>query len=129
MVEAVLQQLLGPGYVVSSAGWEAKEDLPANEWAIAAMKELGYDIGAHRSRNLLNVDLRDVRLIVAVNPNTERRIEALMEQNFEPSWPQILVIGDGGIDAPDSNEEAYKLCAQKIFRIMPDIAAVIKNMK
>lgn len=66
MAEGLLRQLLGPETSVESAGAETEDGLPATPEAIETMRELGLDIGVHRSRDVTRLNLRKFDLIIAM---------------------------------------------------------------
>lgn len=74
MAAGLLQQMLGKGVEVQSAGLDTAEGLPASKHAVAAMRELGIDISAHRSREIINLDVAGFDVVVAMAPDIADRL-------------------------------------------------------
>ncbi|MBM4162889.1 MAG: hypothetical protein FJ222_00350, partial [Lentisphaerae bacterium] len=68
MAEALLRQALGAdaGWEVASAGLCAIPGLPASGGAVAALRDAGGDLSAHRSRLLTPALVRQAAVIVAL---------------------------------------------------------------
>ena len=74
MMQAVLQQQLGAGFRVESAGvskaWAGR---PANHRSVACMRERGIDLSGHISRWIGDLDLDRYRWIVCVGHDEPTR--------------------------------------------------------
>jgi protein-tyrosine phosphatase len=68
MAEGFLRQLLGPDTSIGSAGTETVDGLPPTDDAVLAMRELGLEIGGHRSRDVNLLSLQGYDLIIAMTP-------------------------------------------------------------
>jgi protein-tyrosine phosphatase len=81
-----------PGVSVSSAGIAAKEDVPVDPVAAAALEaRTGMDIGRHRPRRLVSAlcDEADVVLVM------ERAHRQLLLARFCSSWGKTLMFDSG----------------------------------
>lgn len=63
MAEGLARKLLGPEVTVQSAGSAPKG---VNPFAIAAMKEVGIDLGGHRSKAVQDIDPKSVDLVITL---------------------------------------------------------------
>lgn len=100
MGEWMLQERLSDrdGVRVASAGIGALVDEPADEKAIAVMQEKGFDLSAHRGRQL-DLDLAsDFDLLLVMEPHQKRWIE----RRFPVLRGRVQGIGHWlGADVPD----------------------------
>src|SRR5271154_920860 len=91
MMQAVLQQHLGPAFQVESAGVgpEAAVFAPANSRSIACMKERGVDLTSHTSRWARDLDLSQYGWIVCVGREEADKVRTWLGSNPPPSslWP------------------------------------------
>ena len=76
MAAAVLQQQVGSGVLVESAGVSATVGCKAAEHAVTLLSARGVDLGEHRSRHVDSIDLRSYDVVVAVEP----RIASMLRQ-------------------------------------------------
>ena len=104
MAEALLSQLID-AVEVQSAGIEATDGLPPTKHAVSAMKELGFDIGAHRSRDIDNLDLAKFDLIVAMTPSIA---EWLRKAGVDPGRIAQLDVSDPYSEGLDVYRSAAK---------------------
>jgi protein-tyrosine-phosphatase len=79
MAEALLRARLGhrPRFDVSSAGISALVGHPADEQAVALMKERGIDIGPHRARQLTPQLAAGADLILVMESGHERAVYSI----------------------------------------------------
>jgi len=108
MAEALLTQLMDAAEV-QSAGIEAADGLPPTKHAVSVMKELGFDIGAHRSRDIGSLNLAKFDLIVAMAPLI---VQWLREAGVDPGRIAQLDVSDpycSGLDV-------YRAAAKEIDR-------------
>ena len=79
MAEGLLKHLLGPdcGWEISSAGVCAGNGFPASANAVAAMREKGIDIAAHRSTHLSAEQLETADLLVTMTRGHRDAIVAI----------------------------------------------------
>lgn len=77
MAEAIARKLLGSSAHVQSAGMDADEGLPATNEAVVVMKEMGYDISNHSSRDIENLDLSSFTLIIAMTQAIAMKLKSL----------------------------------------------------
>ncbi len=81
MAEAVMRKALADefggateGVSVVSAGIQAREGDPASENAVAAMKEIGLDVGAHRARPLTADVLEGADLVLTMTTRHKQEV-------------------------------------------------------
>jgi protein-tyrosine phosphatase len=120
MAEALLRARLGhrPGFEVSSAGVSALVGHPADESAIALMKDRGIDISAHRARQLTPLLAAASDLILVMESGHERAVLDIAPQ----ARGKVHRIGRfGSFDVPDpyglpraAFEDALGLCERAI---------------
>lgn len=70
MAEGILQQALGPGYEVASAGSNPAGYV--HPFAIKALAEIGIDISANTSKHLNEFLDRDVETVITVCGNADQ---------------------------------------------------------
>jgi protein-tyrosine phosphatase len=100
MAEALLRERLGrrTRVEVSSAGVSALVGHPADELAVALMKERGLDISGHRARQVTPQLASGADLILVMESGHERAVHDLVPQ----SRGKVHRIGKfGNFDVPD----------------------------
>lgn len=120
MLAALLQTALaraGVSAVVESAGTGAFDGDPASQGALAAMARRGIDIGTHRSRALIGLDLARYAHIYAVS---SRHAAFVRAQGVPPERITVVAADRGGIPDPWGGDDAvYEATA----RVLEDEAA------
>jgi protein-tyrosine phosphatase len=108
------EELAGRGFLVQSAGLAAMMGTEASPDAIAAVRECGADLSAHRSQRLT---LDQMLLADHVFAMTESHLWAL--QNVDvPDLPTPQLLSPDGEDVPDpigAEPEVYRACAREIL--------------
>jgi len=66
LAEVIAREVLGPGWVVSSAGSAAMEGMPASEYSVEIAAKNGLDLSDHRSRPLSPSLIDESDLIVTM---------------------------------------------------------------
>ena len=79
MAEGVLRQAL-PGVKVESAGLGALVGMPADDKAIAVMRERGIDITPHRARQITRHMCLDAELVLVMEGDQRRRLLELVPE-------------------------------------------------
>jgi protein-tyrosine phosphatase len=129
MAEALLRQALGAdaGWEAASAGLCAIPGLPASGGAVAALRDSGIDLSAHRSRLLTPALVRQAAVIVALagthrdeilqdHPHAGQRLFLLR------SFVADAAPGDRDIDDPvGASAGAYRLCCERIAAAIPGL--------
>jgi protein-tyrosine phosphatase len=125
MMQAVLQQNLGSGFAVESAGLTKElAGRPANHRSVTCMKERGLDLSTHASRWIGDLELSQFGWIVCVGRDEADKVRAVLGD----SSARVLVANEerGGIlDPYELGMEGYQACAALLDQVMPDIAARI----
>lgn len=125
MMQVLLQEQLGAGFVVESAGLQ--EDLAgrgANHRSVACMAERGLDLSGHTSRWIGTLDLGRYRWIVCVGSKEAEEVRAM--GGADPARVLVANEADGGVPDPyELGMEGYRECVTLLERVMPDIARVI----
>lgn len=83
MAEALARMRFGHQVCVQSAG---SVPTRVNPWAIKAMAEVGYDLAAHSSKSVDNIDLAAVDLVITLCAEEECPI-ALSNAAHRLAWP------------------------------------------
>lgn len=91
MAAALLRRLVGGKVEVQSAGTDAGNGLPPTKESVSVMKELGIDIGAHRSRDIADLDLTEFDLVLALTPSIA---EDLRNLGADPARIKQLKVAD-----------------------------------
>ena len=121
MLEELLRQELNKQGItehsVSSAGTGTYDGAPASEHAVTAMKELGFDISAHRSRQLTPEIVQQTDVFVALSP--EHGVTLAFQYGVEPE--QILVAGAGIPDPYGRNLPTYRDCLALLTESLPQL--------
>jgi len=121
MAEAIIRSLFANTTHVESAGIEAADGLPPTKEAVAVMKELGLDIGEHRSRDIENVDLHAFQVIIVMTTTIKER---LIERGTKPERIVGLEIQDPyckGIEAYRATANELKNALGSLFELdQPD---------
>ena len=111
MAEAIARKRFRHLAAVQSAGMETVEGLPATKEAIAVMREMGFDISNHRSRDIERLELAEFDRIVAMTPAIASQL-----QTMDVETERITVI-----DVPDPygrGIEVYRSTARKLEFIL-----------
>lgn len=115
MAAAMARDLLGKGAHVESAGTSAADGASATREAVQAMKELGLDVGNHRSRSVDALNVRDFDLLIAMTPAIARDVRRL---GADASRVVTLDIPDPycqGLDAYRATALAIERELRKVF--------------
>jgi len=127
MMQAVLQQALGDGFAVESAGvQEGLAGRPANYRSVACLKERGIDLSGHVSRWIGDLDLSQYRWIVCVGHDEADKVRA----GLGGGAASVMVANAGGGGIPDPYElgrEGYRDCLALLDRVMPQVAREIRE--
>ena len=127
MMQAVLQQHLGAGFLVESAGVrEGLAGRPANHRSVACMKERGVDLSGHVSRWIGDLDLDQYRWIVCVGQDEADKVRSALGGGSA----NVLVANahQGGIPDPyELGLAGYRDCLALLDQVMPDVARQISG--
>ncbi len=129
MAEALLRQALPADteWETASAGLCAIPGLPASGGAVAALRDSGVDLSAHRSRLLTPALVRQASVIVALagthrdqilqdHPDAEQRLFLLR------SFAANAATCDRDIDDPvGAGPNAYRFCRERIAAAIPGL--------
>ena len=129
MMQAVLQQQLGDGFRVESAGVsQTLVGRPANHRSVACLKERGVDLGGHVSRWIGDLDLGQYRWIVCVG---EREAEAVRSAPGGDRAQVMVANSDhGGIPDPyELGLAGYRDCLALLDQVMPQVARRISGAR
>jgi protein-tyrosine phosphatase len=127
MMQAVLQQHLGAGFRVESAG--VSRDLagrPANARSVACMKERGVDLSGHVSRWIGDLDLDQYRWIVCVGGDEAEQVRSALGAGSA----RVMVANEpqGGIPDPyELGLAGYRDCLALLDQVMPIVAQRISG--
>ena len=129
MMQAVLQQHLGAGFLVESAG-VSKElaGRPANSRSVACMNERGVDLSGHVSRWIGDLDLDQYRWIVCVGPDEANKVRSALGA----SATSVMVANEhhGGIPDPyELGLAGYRDCLALLDQVMPKVAQQISGTR
>lgn len=124
MAQAVLaRRLAGRGAlaIVESAGIAALVGRPADPMALQLMVEHGFDISAHRARQLTPELIRSFELVLVMEAEQQREIEAMLPS----ARGRVHRIGRwGNFDVPDPfrrDREAFERAFALIVRGVDDL--------
>jgi protein-tyrosine phosphatase len=127
MMQAVLQQHLGAGFVVESAGVSRElAGRPANHRSVACMKERGIDLGGHVSRWIGDLDLDQYRWIVCVGQDEADKVRSAVGAGSA----SVIVANAHGGGIPDPYElglAGYRDCLALLDQVMPYVAQQISE--
>ena len=126
MAEGILKDLLQQDgkeglYEVRSAGTWTRDGLSASLSAIEAMKELGLDIGAHRSHHLTSQDIEEASLILVMTRDHKEALDVEFPQARGKTYLLSEMVGNRhDIDDPagSGSPEAHRICAQGIENLL-----------
>jgi len=105
MAAAMAQEMFGDQIATESAGLNPVYDTATSE-AVAVIREQGFDISAHRSRNVRDLDLEPFDVIVALTPSIAARLPRVDRPGRVVVW---------NIDDPYGGDLAvYRSCAAAI---------------
>ena len=121
MLEELLRQELTKrgmaDHTVSSAGTGTYDGAAASEHAVTAMKELGFDISAHRSRQITPEIVQNTDAFIALSP--EHGVTLAFQYGVDPE--KILVAGAGIPDPYGRNLATYRTCLSLLVEAMPQL--------
>jgi protein-tyrosine phosphatase len=127
MMEAVLQQHIGPAFEVESAGvTPALAGRPANHRSVACLQERGVDLSGHVSRWIGALDLSQYRWIVCVGPDEAAQVRAALGSDSAT----VLIANEDQGGIPDPYElglEGYRQCLALLDQVMPLVAQRIRQ--
>jgi protein-tyrosine phosphatase len=92
MAEAIARHLLGGAATVQSAGMDTAPGMRATAEAIQVMKERGFDISRHRSREVTALKLTEFDFVVVLNPCLKASLERV--PGFDGARLKVLCIDD-----------------------------------
>lgn len=128
MAEAIFKDLLSQdekqeSYQVRSAGTWTHDGLSASPLALQAMRELGLDIGTHRSHHLTSQDIEEASLILVM---TQDHKQALAVEFPQASGKLYLLseMADKSYDIEDPSGSdsliLHRTCAQEIKELLEE---------
>lgn len=127
MAEGLLKHLLGPdnGWNISSAGVCAGNGLPASPCAVKALRELGMDLSAHRSRRLTPHMIRSADLIVVMTAGHQHAVQSLVPE----SEGKVFLLKSFGVaqcaadiyDPVGESLDVYRRVRDDIDGALPDL--------
>jgi protein-tyrosine phosphatase len=125
MMQAVLQQCLGGGFQVESAGiLRQGTGHGANPRSIQCLAERGLDLTGHRRRLIGELDLSQYAWIICVGPGEAEQVRAAMGEG--PSAILVATAENGGIPDPyEFGLQGYRDCLALLDVVMPQIAREI----
>ena len=132
MAEVLLkQQLQDPQTIVGSAGLGAAQSQPASSHATSAVKELGLDLSAHKSRPLTSDMVRAADAIFAM---THSHLDMIL-MLFPSASEKTFLVGefapkgqDGEIADPfGADLQAYRETRDQIQSAIPGIARYLQT--
>lgn len=123
MLEALLrnefQKQNIPDICVSSAGIATVDGAPASKNAITVMDEIGFDISAHRSRQVTPAIVAQNDAFVALSP--EHGVTLAFQYGADPE--KIITVGSGIPDPYGGNLAVYRTCRGALIEAMPQLVA------
>jgi protein-tyrosine phosphatase len=127
MMQAVLQQHLGPVFQVESAGvTQALAGRPANHRSVTCLQERGVDLSGHVSRWIGDLDLGRYRWIVCVGPDEADQVRSTLDA--APATVLVANEHQGGIPDPyELGLEGYRNCLALLDQVMPLVAQRIRQ--
>jgi protein-tyrosine phosphatase len=127
MMQAVLQQHLGTGFLVESAGLTKElAGRSANYRSVACMKERGVDLSGHVSRWIGDLDLGQYRWIVCVGHDEADKVRSAMGTDLA----HVIVANEHQGGMPDPYElglAGYRDCLALLDQVMPQVAQQIRR--
>lgn len=122
MMQAVLQQRLGAGFLVESAGVsKALAGRPANDRSIACLKERGIDLSGHISRWIGDLDLDQYCWIVCVGHDEADKVRSALGAGS--TSVMVANADQGGIPDPyELGLAGYRDCLALLDQVMPHVA-------
>jgi protein-tyrosine phosphatase len=127
MMQAVLQQYLGAGFLVESAGvCEELAGRPANHRSVACLKERGVDLSGHVSRWVGSLDLTQYQWFVCVGNDEADQVRFLLDA--DKSCVIVANEHQGGIPDPyELGLAGYRDCLALLDEVMPQVARRISQ--
>jgi protein-tyrosine-phosphatase len=133
MAEGLMRKMLGPdcGWEISSAGVCAGNGFPASTCAVEALREMGINISAHRSRHLSPELIEGADLLVTMTRGHRDAILAIAPE----SAGKVFLLKSFGIaqsptDIYDPVGEAldiYRRVRDEIDAALPDLILYMKE--
>jgi protein-tyrosine-phosphatase len=133
MAEGLMKHLLGPdcGWEISSAGVCAANGYPASPNAVAAMREKGVNISAHRSTHLSPELIEEADLLVTMTRGHRDAILAIAPE----SAGKVFLLKSFGIaqcaadiyDPVGEALEVYRRVRDEIDAALPDLILYMKE--
>ena len=127
MMQAVLQQHLGPSFLVESAG--VRKELagrPANDRSVACMKERGVDLSGHISRWIGELNLDQYRWIVCAGHDEADKV--CSTRGTDSASVMVANEHQGGIPDPyELGMAGYQHCIALLDQVMPHVAQRIRD--
>jgi protein-tyrosine phosphatase len=131
MMQAVLQQHLGSGFVVESAGLTPElAGRPANHRSVTCMQERGVDLSGHVSRWIGHLDLAHYAWIVCVGHDEAGKVRSALGSTPHAASAAVIVANEdeGGIPDPyELGMAGYRDCLTLLDRVMPHVAQRISG--
>ena len=90
------QKLAGKGWMVESAGVAAWGGAPASPEAVEAMREIGVDLGAHRSQSISKSLVEGASYILAMTEGHRQEVVRLFPEAVEKTF----LVHDFGLSEP-----------------------------
>lgn len=121
---------------VNSAGTAAKEGAPASEGSRLVAERAGLDLSRHRSRRLDRAALRDVDLVLLMDPRDLPVVRALDPKaaattyglaDFAEPAPSGEAIPDPFGGSPEAYEECLRRIETHLDRVVPYVKAAIEQ--
>ncbi len=122
LAEGLMKKLLAERGIktinVTSAGLAAYPGDEVSEKSVAAAKEYGVDISAHRAQRINEYMLNDSVFVCMTDSHAQILAPYIDKQ-------RLFVLGGGVSDPYAGTQEVYNLCAQQINGALPDLLADI----
>lgn len=109
---------------VSSAGVGTYDGASASEHAVTVMKELGFDISKHRSRQVTPAIVADTDVFIALSP--EHGVTLAFQYGADPE--KILTVGAGIPDPYGRNLATYRSCVELLVESLPQLIEDVKAL-
>lgn len=128
MMQALLQQELGNGFLVESAGVSetAKLGQHANDHSVLCMLEREIDITGHVSQWVGDLRLTQYSHIVCVGENEAIQVAHFLSLS---EYTTVIVANgeNGGVPNPyEKGLPAYRECLDLLDQVIPSIALMIR---
>ena len=117
------QKLAGKGWIAASAGVAAWGGAPPTPEAVEAMREIGVDISAHRSRALSRQMVAEANVVLAMTEEHRREIE----RRFPEARGKTFLLNGFGLgeardiaDPVGYPEDVYRHIRDEMIRSLGD---------